>query len=182
MSVNRVILLGRLGQDPELKYTPGGMAVCSFTMATSESWKDKNSGQKQEKTEWHRIVAWAKTAELCSQYLTKGRQVYIEGRLQTRAWDDKNGVKRYTTEILAQSVQFVDSKSTGTGQGFAANNNNNSNSNSNSNGSNQPPELGSNGFGGIDDFSFNGLSNTANMDKEYRVANGEHFTSDDIPF
>ncbi len=106
MSVNKVIILGRLGQDPELKYTPGGMAVCNFTVATSESWADK-AGQKQERTEWHRIVVWGKLAELCNQYLTKGRQAFIEGSLQTRSWDDKSGQKRYTTEINAKTVQFI---------------------------------------------------------------------------
>ncbi|MGE3611634.1 MAG: single-stranded DNA-binding protein [Bacteriovoracaceae bacterium] len=106
MSVNKVILLGRLGQDPELKYTPGGSPVCNFSMATTEAWTDK-SGQKQEKTEWHRIVVWGKLAELCNQYLGKGRQAFVEGRLQTRAWDDKDGNKRYTTEILANTVQFI---------------------------------------------------------------------------
>jgi|SRR5690606_12405718 len=106
MSVNKVILLGRLGQDPELKYTPGGAAVCNFSIATTESWTDK-SGQKQEKTEWHRIVVWGKLAELCNQYLGKGRQAFVEGRLQTRSWDDKDGSKRYTTEIMASTVQFI---------------------------------------------------------------------------
>jgi single-strand DNA-binding protein len=107
MSINKVILIGRLGQDPELKYMPSGMAICNFSLATSESWKDKNSGQKQEKTEWHRVVVWAKQAEFCQQYLAKGRQVYIEGKLQTRTWDDKSGGKRSTTEIVAQTVQFI---------------------------------------------------------------------------
>lgn len=106
MSVNKVILLGRLGQDPELKYTSGGSAVCSFSVATSESWKDKD-GKNQEKTEWHKIVVWGKLAELCNQYLAKGRQAYIEGKLQTRQWDDKDGNKRYTTEINAATVEFV---------------------------------------------------------------------------
>ena len=106
MSVNKVIILGRLGQDPELKYTPGGMAVCNFTVATSESWADK-AGQKQERTEWHRIVVWGKLAELCNQYLAKGRQAFLEGSLQTRSWDDKSGQKRYTTEIVAKTVQFI---------------------------------------------------------------------------
>lgn len=109
MSVNKVQLLGRLGQDPELKYTPGGPAVCNFTLATSESWTDK-SGKKQEKTEWHRVVVWGKLAELCNMYLSKGRQAYVEGRLKTRGWDDKQGNKRYTTEINAKEVQFLDSK------------------------------------------------------------------------
>ncbi len=106
MSVNKVIVLGRLGQEPELKYTAGGSAVCSFSLATNETWTDK-SGQKQERTEWHRIVVWGKLAELCNQYLTKGRQAYVEGKLTTRSWEDKNGQKRYTTEINAQTVQFI---------------------------------------------------------------------------
>jgi single-strand DNA-binding protein len=107
MSLNKVMLIGRLGQDPELKYTPGGAAVCNFSVATTESWNDKTSGQKQEKTEWHRIVVWGKLAELCQQYTGKGKQVYIEGRLQTRSWDDKEGQKKYTTEIMASTVQFL---------------------------------------------------------------------------
>lgn len=107
MSVNKVIILGRLGQDPELKYTPSGAAVCNFSLATSESWNDKNSGQKQEKTEWHRIVVWGKLAELCNQYLSKGKQAFVEGKLETRSWEDKEGKKRFTTEIKATTVQFI---------------------------------------------------------------------------
>ena len=106
MSVNKVILIGRLGNNPEIRYTPSGAAVGNFNIATSENWNDK-TGQKQERTEWHRIVVWSKLAELCNQYLTKGRQVYIEGRLQTRQWDDKVGNKHYTTEIVANTVQFL---------------------------------------------------------------------------
>jgi single-strand DNA-binding protein len=106
-SVNKVILIGNLGRDPEMRYTQSGQAVTNFPIATTESWTDKNSGHKQEKTEWHRIVAWGKTAELCAQYLAKGRSVYIEGRLQTREWEDKEGIKRYTTEITANTVQFL---------------------------------------------------------------------------
>ncbi len=116
MSVNKVILLGRLGQDPELKYTPGGSAVCNFSLATTEAWTDKQ-GQKQEKTEWHRVVVWGKLAELCNQYLAKGRQAFLEGRLQTRSWDDKDGNKKYTTEILASTVQFIGGASAGAGAG-----------------------------------------------------------------
>lgn len=119
MSVNKVILLGRLGQDPELKYTPGGSAVCNFSMATTESWTDKQ-GQKQEKTEWHRVVVWGKLAELCNQYLAKGRQAFLEGRLQTRSWDDKDGNKRYTTEILASTVQFIGGPSANANQNAGA--------------------------------------------------------------
>jgi single-strand DNA-binding protein len=106
MSVNKAILVGRLGQNPEVRYTPSGAAVGNFSVATNEAWTDKQ-GQKQERTEWHRVVVWGKLAELCSQYLTKGRQVYVEGRLQTRQWQDKDGQTKYTTEIQAQTVQFL---------------------------------------------------------------------------
>jgi single-strand DNA-binding protein len=106
MSVNKVILVGRLGQNPEVRYTPSGAAVANFSVATNESWTDK-SGQKQERTEWHKVVVWGKLAELCSQYLAKGRQCYIEGRLQTRQWQDKDGQTKYTTEVQAQTVQFL---------------------------------------------------------------------------
>ena len=105
-SVNKVILIGNLGRDPELRYTQGGQAVANFTLATNERFSNRE-GEKQERTEWHRIVAWARTAELCAQYLAKGRTVYIEGRLQTREWEDKEGQKRRTTEIVANTVQFL---------------------------------------------------------------------------
>ncbi len=105
--VNKVILVGRLGADPEIRYTQQGVGVTNFNIATSENWVDK-SGEKQERTEWHRIVVWGKMAETCSQYLAKGRQVFVEGRLQTRQWEDKDGQKRYTTEVVAQTVQFLD--------------------------------------------------------------------------
>lgn len=121
MSINKVMLIGRLGQDPELKYTPSGTAVCNFSLATSESWTDKQ-GQKQEKTEWHRIVVWGKIGELCNQYLAKGRQAYIEGALQTRQWEDKDGNKRYTTEINAKTVQFLGGQSANAGQSQGAGN------------------------------------------------------------
>ncbi len=105
--INKVILIGNLGKDPEVRFTPGGQAVANFNIATSESWNDKNTGQKQERTEWHRIVVWGKLAELCGEYLKKGRQCYVEGRLQTREWTDKEGQKKYTTEIVANTVQFL---------------------------------------------------------------------------
>ena len=108
MSVNKVIIVGRLGQNPEVRYAPSGSAVANFSVATSESWTDKQN-QKQEKTEWHRVVVWGKLAELCGQYLGKGRQVYVEGRLQTRQWQDKEGQTKYTTEVQAQSIQFLGS-------------------------------------------------------------------------
>jgi single-strand DNA-binding protein len=105
-SVNKVILIGNLGRDPELRYTKNGQAVANFSLATNERWTDREGGQ-QERTEWHRIVAWGKTAELCAQYLSKGRSAYIEGRLQTREYEDKEGIKRFTTEIVAQQVTFL---------------------------------------------------------------------------
>ena len=114
MSVNKVILVGRLGQNPEVKYTPSGAAVANFSVATNESWVDK-AGQKQERTEWHRVVVWGKVAELCGKYLAKGRQVYLEGRMQTRQWQDKDGQTKYTTEVNAQTVQFL-----GAGAGASA--------------------------------------------------------------
>jgi single-strand DNA-binding protein len=151
MSVNKVILLGRLGQDPELKYTPGGSAVCNFSLATTESWTDK-AGQKQEKTEWHRIVVWGKLAELCNQYLSKGRQAFLEGRLQTRSWDDKDGNKRYTTEILASTVQFIGGPSA---NADARPQNNNV------------------------DMSY---SQAPAREQEYQVSSDASFAADDIPF
>jgi single-strand DNA-binding protein len=104
--VNKVILVGYLGADPDMRYTPSGQGVCELRLATSESWNDKN-GQRQERTEWHRIVVWGKRAEVCSKYLAKGRQVYVEGRIQTRSYDDKDGNKKYMTEIIAADVQFL---------------------------------------------------------------------------
>ncbi|WP_163990538.1 single-stranded DNA-binding protein [Pyxidicoccus caerfyrddinensis] len=112
--VNKVILIGNLGADPEVRFTPGGQAVANFRIATSESWTDKN-GQKQERTEWHRIVVWGKLAELCGEYLKKGRQCYVEGRLQTREWTDKENRKNYTTEVVANAVTFLGGRDAGEG-------------------------------------------------------------------
>lgn len=151
MSVNKVIILGRLGQDPELKYTPSGAAVCNFSLATSESWTDK-AGQKQEKTEWHRIVVWGKLAELCNQYLAKGRQAFVEGKLQTRSWDDKDGTKRYSTEVMASTVQFIG------GQANAGTTVDRDHSQTNPNASN------------------------AMMDQSYNITSDSNFAADDIPF
>ena len=105
-SVNKVILVGNLGRDAELRYTPGGAAVATLNLATTEMWNDKQ-GQRQEKTEWHRVVLWGKQAESLQEYLTKGKQIYVEGRLQTRQWDDKDGNKRYTTEIKADRITLL---------------------------------------------------------------------------
>lgn len=154
MSVNKVILLGRLGQDPELKYTPGGAPVCNFSLATSEAWTDKQ-GQKQERTEWHRVVVWGKLAELCNQYLAKGRQAFVEGRVQTRSWDDKDGNKRYTTEINATTVQFIGGASADRGGERNVDN---------SAGMNQAPAA------------------HYDMNQDYKVATDTNFAADDIPF
>jgi single-strand DNA-binding protein len=104
--LNKVILIGNLGRDPELRYTASGQPVATFTLATTESWTNK-SGERDQRTEWHRIVAWGKLAELAGEYLSKGRQVYVEGRLQTREWEDKEGQKRRTTEVNAQQLLFL---------------------------------------------------------------------------
>jgi single-strand DNA-binding protein len=116
--VNKVILIGNLGADPEVRFTPSGQAVANFRIATSESWTDKQ-GQKQERTEWHRIVVWGKLGELCGEYLAKGRQCYVEGRLQTREWTDKENKKNYTTEVVATSVTFLGGRD-GAGAGAGA--------------------------------------------------------------
>jgi single-strand DNA-binding protein len=108
--VNKVILVGNLGKDPEVRYSPNGQAIANITIATSESWKDKNTGDKQEKTEWHRVVFFGKLAEIAGEYLKKGGQVYVEGRLQTRKWQDKDGHDRYTTEIVANEMQMLGSR------------------------------------------------------------------------
>lgn len=109
MSVNKVILVGRLGKDPELRYTPSGAAVATFSMATTERYSDRD-GNRQEKTEWHNIVVWRQLAEICGKFLHKGRQVYIEGRIQTRSYDDRDGNKRYITEIVADQMQMLGSR------------------------------------------------------------------------
>lgn len=152
MSVNKVILIGRLGADVELKYTPSGTAVANFSLATTESWNDK-SGQKQERTEWHRIVVWGKLAELCNQYLSKGRQAFVEGALQTRAWEGKDGNKRYTTEINARTVQFLG------GAGKPANNGEEGAEKK------ETPEVPEH-----------------MMNQDYNINTDANFTADDIPF
>jgi single-strand DNA-binding protein len=154
MSVNKVIILGRLGTDPELKYTPSGAAVCNFSLATSESWADK-SGQKQEKTEWHRIVVWGKLAELCNQYLAKGRQAFVEGSLQTRSWEGQDGQKRYTTEINARNIQFLGGASAGAGQSRDA---------------------------GMNQAAPSQPQQNSAMNQDYDISTDSNFTSDDIPF
>lgn len=104
--VNKVILIGRVGKDPELRYSPNGTEVANFSVATTESWKNKD-GEKQEKTEWHNIVAWKNLAKICAEYVSKGMLVYIEGKIATRSWEDKQGVKRYSTEIIADTMKML---------------------------------------------------------------------------
>jgi single-strand DNA-binding protein len=106
-SVNKVILVGNLGRDPEVRYAPSGAAICNVTIATSRQWKDKTSGERQEETEWHRVVFYDRLAEIAGEYLKKGRPVYVEGRLKTRKWTDKDGVEKYTTEVIAQEMQLL---------------------------------------------------------------------------
>ncbi|MBF0353200.1 MAG: single-stranded DNA-binding protein [SAR324 cluster bacterium] len=152
-SLNKVMLIGRLGKDPEIRYTPSGSAVANFSIATTDSWKDKQ-GQKQEKTEWHNIVAWDRLADLAQNYLKKGSQLYVEGRLQTRSWEDQQGQKKYTTEIIANTIQFLESKGSSESTGYA----------SQSSGQDNRQDRGSkDSFGGPP------------MD-------GEDYTKDDIPF
>jgi len=167
MSVNKVILIGRLGQNPEVRFTPSGQGVANFSVATNESWTDKN-GQKQERTEWHRIVVWGKLAELCQQYLTKGRQVYLEGRLQTRQWQDKDGQTKYTTEVMAQTVQFLE-KGAGAGAGAGAG------MGASSGGPMGGPSGGSS-RGGSENMSGPGAGSSQGQGAE------PSFTEDDIPF
>ena len=113
-SINKVILIGNLGRDPELRYTQSGQAVANFSLATTDRFSNRE-GDRQERTEWHRVTVWGKTAENCAQYLNKGRSVYVEGRLQTREWEDKEGQKRRTTEVIAQTVQFLGGRGQGAG-------------------------------------------------------------------
>jgi single-strand DNA-binding protein len=116
-SVNKVIVLGNLGRDPEVKYAASGAAICNVTIATTRQWKDKQSGDRQEETEWHRVVFYDRLAEIAGEYLKKGRPVYVEGRLKTRKWTDKEGVERYTTEIVATEMQLLGSGRDGAGAG-----------------------------------------------------------------
>lgn len=139
--INKVILIGNLGKDPEIRYTPSGGAVANMTIATSESWKDKNTGENQERTEWHRVVMFNRLGEIAGEYLKKGSKVYIEGKLQTRKWQDQQGQDRYTTEIVANEMQMLDSRGGASGgSDFGGDSNNYSQSQSQS--QSQPPSQG----------------------------------------
>ena len=155
MSVNKAIIVGHLGQDPELKHTAGGASVVNFSVATSENWTDKQ-GQKQEKTEWHRIVVWGKQAEICERYLSKGRQVYLEGRIQTRSWEDDKGQKRYMTEINANVVKFLGGGSRDKTQEPAM----------------ETPAS----------TTAQNKSNGGMLEQSYNISTDSNFTADDIPF
>ena len=117
-SVNKVILIGNLGRDPEVRYAPSGSAICNVTIATSRQWKNKDSGERQEETEWHRVVFYDRLAEIAGEYLKKGKSVYVEGRLKTRKWTDKDGVEKYTTEIIAQEMTMLGGREGGGGGGY----------------------------------------------------------------
>jgi len=117
-SVNKVILIGNLGRDPEVRYAPSGSAIANVTIATSRNWKDKTTGERQEETEWHRVVFYDKLAEIAGEYLKKGKSVYVEGRLKTRKWTDKDGVEKYTTEIIANEMTMLGSREGGGGGGM----------------------------------------------------------------
>jgi single-strand DNA-binding protein len=119
-SVNKVILIGNLGRDPEVRYAPSGGAICNITLATTRSWKNKESGERQEETEWHRVVLYDRLAEIAGEYLKKGRSVYIEGRLKTRKWTDKDGVEKYTTEVIAQELTLLGGRQDGASDGAQA--------------------------------------------------------------
>ena len=147
--VNKVILVGNLGADPEVRYMPNGGAVANVTVATTESWKDKQSGENQEKTEWHRVVFFARLAEIVGEYLKKGSQIYVEGRLQTRKWQDKSGQDRYTTEIVANEMQMLGSRGGAGGGGAPSSGAPSSSAPSSSGGA---PSGGSSGGGSFDDF------------------------------
>lgn len=148
--VNKVILIGNLGQDPEVKYMPSGGAVTNVTVATSESWKDKNTGEQKENTEWHRVVFFRRLAEIAGEYLKKGSKVYIEGKLQTRKWQDQSGNDRYTTEIIANEMQMLDSRGAGGAGGGGGGYNQSSGASSSS--SSSPQSSAAPAGGGMGDF------------------------------
>jgi single-strand DNA-binding protein len=149
-SVNKVILIGNLGKDPDIRYMPNGEAVANITLATSETWKDK-TGAKQEKTEWHRVTFYRKLAEIVGEYLKKGSSVYVEGRLETRKWTDKTGTDRYTTEIIANEMRMLGSKSGGSSSERENKNNKTAPPKDNATSNNNATSTTNSGFGDMDD-------------------------------
>ena len=156
--INKVILIGNLGADPEVRYTPNGSAVANVTLATSSAWRDKQSGEMQERTEWHRIVFFNRLAEIIGEYLHKGSKIYIEGSLRTRKWQDKSGVDRYTTEIIANEMQILDSRQSSKGNSGGGNTSYSSGQvGGNASGNTSGNEGGYNNAGGQDQFAGNAI-------------------------
>ncbi len=153
MSVNKVILVGNLGKDPELRYTPSGTAVATFSLATTERYKDRD-GNRQDKTEWHNIVAWRQLAEICGKYLHKGKQIYIEGKIQTRSYDDRDGNKRYITEIVVDQMQMLGSRDDSQGGGQSGYGGGSSQSGQGGGGYDNKKSSGQGGYGGSQESSF----------------------------
>lgn len=176
--VNKAIIVGRLGQDPEIRYLPDGTPVANFSVATSDEWTDRNTGEKRERTEWHRITVWKRQAEVCAQYLSKGKQVYIEGRIQTDQWEDKDGIKRYTTKIIASNVTFLGSPNDGAGQGGQPGAGQDSYRQKN------PPAGGSAGGRTNPDYSSQGndpYQSSASPAGDYQNPAGGNYPDEDIP-
>ncbi len=164
--VNKVIIVGNLGNDPEVRYSNNGAAIANISVATSDSWKDKNTGEKQERTEWHRIVMFNRLGEIAGEYLKKGSKVYIEGKLQTRKWQDQQGQDRYTTEIVADQMQMLDSRGAGMGQGGG--------------GGYQPQQQNQNQFGGGQQQQYGG--GQQQQQRPQSAPQPANDFDDDIPF
>lgn len=184
--INKVILIGNLGQDPEVRYTQSNTAIANISIATSETWKDKQTGENREQTEWHRCVAYRRLAEICGEYLKKGSKVYVEGRLQTRKWQDKDGIERYTTEIVINDLQMLDGRPSGGQGGYQGGQGGGyQGGQGNSGGGFQGGQGGSAGFGG----GQGGQRAAAPQQAQQRPANNEpepfipdNDFDDDIPF
>ncbi len=150
--INKVILVGNLGQDPETRYMPSGGAVTNFTVATNESWKDKQTGEQKDRTEWHKVAMFNRLAEIAAEYLRKGSQVYIEGKLRTRKWQDRDGKDRYTTEIIADEMQMLGGRGGGGGGSYGSGGGSGSSSDSSSGGASNAPSGGGQSAPPADDF------------------------------
>jgi single-strand DNA-binding protein len=170
-SINKVILIGNLGRDPEVRYTPSGAAICNVTIATSRNWKDKTTGDKVEETEWHRVVFYDRLAEIAGEYLKKGRSVYVEGRLKTRKWQDKEGKDNYTTEVVAENMQMLGGRE-GMGGGGAGD----------EGGSRGSYGRGSGGGGGEVEANERPASRPAQKQAPAKSSTGFDDMDDDIPF